>query len=278
LSGAWTPSPEQARCVLPPEQPRALAADLRNRARHDAPGVVAGRRLRSHADTLREPFGVLQAALLGLVALILAFGLTLAVGRYDARRTAVVETANAIGTTYLRAQTLQEPIRTRSLEQLERYTEATIRLSESVPGSADARDAIADGERPQRSLWRLAGGALADSPTDSGPRLYIETLNEMIDMQTVQVSALNNRVPSAVLVIEVVGASVALGLLALHLAILARGVISVVLAAAFVSVLLLITFDLDRPVRGLVTVPNTPLVSLRASMELPPAARAPGGP
>ena len=92
-------------------------------------------------------------------------------------------------------------------------------------------------------------------------------------MQTVQVSALNNRVPSAVLAVEVVGASVALGLLALYLAILARGVLSVVLAAAFVSVLLLITFDL--PVRGLVRVPNTPLVNLRDSMELPPAGRAP---
>jgi hypothetical protein len=59
-------------------------------------------------------------------------------------------------------------------------------------------------------------------------------------------------------------------------AILARGVLPVVLAAAFVSVLLLITFDLDRPVRGLVRVPDTPLVDVRASMELPPAARAPG--
>ena len=96
-------------------------------------------------------------------------------------------------------------------------------------------------------------------------------------MQTVQVSALNNRVSGAVLVIEVVGASIALGLLALYLA-SSRGVISVVLAAAFVSVLLLITFDLDRPVNGLVTVPNTPLVNLRGSMELPLAARAPGGP
>ena len=133
-------------------------------------GLVAGRRLRSHADTLREPFGVLQAALLGLVGLILACGLTLAVGRYDARRAAVVEKANAFGTTYLRAQTLQEPMRTRSLEQLERDTESTIRLSESVPGSADARDAIADGDRIQRSLWRLAGEVLADSPTDSAPR------------------------------------------------------------------------------------------------------------
>ena len=33
----------------------------------------------------------------------------------------------------------------------------------------------------------------------------------------------------------------------------------------------LVTFDLDRPTRGLIKVPDTPLVSLRASMELPPA-------
>jgi hypothetical protein len=147
-----------------------------------------------------------------------------------------------------------------------------------VPQSAAAREAVADGELLQRSLWRLAGEAVAGSPTDSAPRLYVETLNEMIDMRTVRVSALNNRVPGAVLVIEVVGAAVALGLLALYLGILARGVLAVVLASAFVSVLLLITFDLDRPVRGLVTVPDTPLVGLRVSMELPPPAQGPTGP
>ena len=238
-------------------------------------GIFAGHRLRAHADTLREPVGVVQAALLGLVALILAFGLTMAVGRYDSRRAAVVADANAIGTTYLRAQTLREPVRTRSLELLRRYTDSSIALSHAVPGSAAASAEIAEGARLQRSLWRLAGEALAGSPRDSAPRLYVETLNEMIDLQTVRVSALNNRVPPAVLVIEIVGAAIGLGLLALYLAILSRGVIAVVLAASFVSVLLLITFDLDRPTRGLVTVPDTPLVALRASMELPPAARAP---
>jgi hypothetical protein len=140
-------------------------------------GIVAGRRLRAHVDSLREPFGVVQAALAGLVALI------------------------------------------------------------------------------SRSASRWRSGA----------------------MQTVHVSALNNRVPSAVLVLEVVGAAVALGVLAMYLAILQRGLVTVVLASAFVSVLLPITFDLDRPVRGLVRVPDTPLVDLRASMELPPAARAPDG-
>jgi hypothetical protein len=238
-------------------------------------GVAVGRRLRQQVDTLREPFGVLQAALLGLVALILAFGLTMAVGRYDSRRAAVVADANAIGTTYLRAQTLREPIRTRSLRDLERYTDASIRLSTAVPGSGAAAAAIADENVLQRSLWRLAGQALAGSPQDSAPRLYVESLNEMIDMQTVRVSALANRVPTAVLVIEVVGAAVALGLLAMYLAMLSRGVITVVLAAALVSVLLVITFDLDRPTRGLVTVPDTPLVSLRASMARPPAAQGP---
>ena len=90
------------------------------------------------------------AALLGLVGLILAFGLALAVGRYEARRAAVVEEANA----------------------------------------------IADGQQLQRQLWGLAGQALDAAPTASAPRLYVESLNQMIDMQTVHVSALGNRVPA----------------------------------------------------------------------------------
>ena len=75
-------------------------------------GVVAGRALRGHSDTHREPIGAIQGALLGVVGLMLAFGLSLAVGRYQDRRADVVADANAIGTTYLRAQTIPEPQRT----------------------------------------------------------------------------------------------------------------------------------------------------------------------
>jgi hypothetical protein len=227
---------------------------------------------------LREPFAALQAALLGVVGLILAFGLALAVGRYESRRAAVVDDANAIGTTYLRAQTLAEPVRSQSLDLLRRYTDTSIRLSHVVPGSDEARRAQADGERLQRELWRLAGQALSEAPTASAPRLYVETLNEMIDQQTVRVAALNNRVPGAVLALEVIGAAAALGLLALYLSIVGRGVLTVVLAAALVSGLLLVTFDLDRPTRGVITVPDTSLTNLRASMALPPAATRPTEP
>jgi hypothetical protein len=238
-------------------------------------GLGAGRFLRGRSDTLREPFGVLQAALLGLVALILAFGLSLAVGRYESRRAAVVADANAIGTTYLRAQTLAEPERSRSLALLRRYTDTSIRLSHAIPGSSTQRSVIADGDTQLRELWRLAGQALVSAPRANASRLYVDSLNDTIDMQTVRVSALNNRVPGAVLAIEVGGGAVALGLLALYLAILGRGVITVLLAAGLVTLLLLVTFDLDRPTRGLITIPDTPLTSLRASMALPPAATGP---
>jgi hypothetical protein len=231
--------------------------------------------VRHLSDSLSEPFGVLQGALLGVVGLILAFGLSLAVSRYEGRRAAIVDEANTIGTTYLRAETLMEPTRGRSLALLIRYTDSAIRLSDAVPGSERADEVAAQEERIQRRLWALAGRALDAAPTASAPRLYVDTLNEMIDAQTTRVAALNNRVPDAVLILEVMGAALALGLLAAYLAIVGRGVLAVSLASVLVAFLLLVTCDLDRPTRGMIQVPDTVLKNQLASMELPPAARAP---
>ncbi len=238
-------------------------------------GAFLGRRVRHLSESLSEPFGVLQAALLGVVGLILAFGLSLAVSRYEDRRQAIVDEANAIGTTYLRAQTLSEPERNRSLRLLVSYAESAIRLSDYVPGSSQEADAAATEDGIQRRLWALNGQALAVEPVASAPRLYEESLNEMIDAQGTRIAALNNRVPNAVLFLEVLGAALALGLLAAYLAILGRGVVAVFLAAVLVTMLLYVTCDLDRPTRGPIRVPDTTLRTQLASMRLPPAAGAP---
>ncbi len=238
-------------------------------------GYLSGRYLRQHQAALREPFGVLQAALLGLVALILAFGLSLALERYEDRRSASVDEANAIGTTYLRAQLIPEPARSRSIVLLRHYTDLALRISHEVPGSAGMRRTTGAEDVVQRRLWSEAGLAISTAPVASAPRLYVESLNATIDAQSTRLSALNNRVPGAVLGVEVIGAAVALGLLALHLSLLGRGVVAMLAAAAMVTLLLLVTFDLDRPTRGLIKVPATPLQDVRASMVLPPAAAPP---
>src|SRR3954451_12408413 len=46
-------------------------------------GLAIGRRVSLRASNLREPFGILQGALIGFMGLVLAFGLSLAVGRYE---------------------------------------------------------------------------------------------------------------------------------------------------------------------------------------------------
>ena len=240
-------------------------------------GTLVGRRLRGHADTLKEPFGVLQAALLGSRRAHPRV-------RHDDGRRALRRPPRCPRRRHERDRNhlpaRPDPARA-APHGLARAAQAVHgrrnRLcGEAVPGSAAYRAALDRAELRQRELWRLGGDALAESPQDSAPRLYVETLNEMIDMQTVRVSALNNRVPSPVLFVTIMGAAVGLGLLALYLAMLSRGVVTVILAAVFVSVLVYMTFDLDRPARGFVQVPDTPLVDLRASMELPPAAAGPG--
>jgi len=238
-------------------------------------GVLAGRFLRANSERHREPIGVLQGALLGVVGLILAFGLSLAVGRYQDRRADVVTDANTIGTAYLRAQTIAEPQRTASLALLRTYNDLAIRITYEIPGSAAIRATAARQGQVQRGLWRLAGQSLNARPRDNAPRLYLESLNDMIDQQTVRLSGLNNRVPDAVLWLELLGAAIALGLLALYLSVLGKGPIPIVAAALIVSFLVLITFDLDRPTRGLIQIPATPLLAEKATMSPPPAAPAP---
>ncbi|HEY6112544.1 MAG TPA: hypothetical protein VIV37_00425 [Gaiellaceae bacterium] len=237
--------------------------------------MLAGRYLRENSETYREPIGVLQGALLGVVGLILAFGLSLAVGRYQDRRADVVTDANTIGTAYLRAQTITEPQRTSSLALLRTYNDLAIRVTYEIPGSAAIGATSAQQGQVQRRLWRLAGETLNARPRDSAPRLYLESLNDMIDHQTVRLSGLNNRVPDPVLWLELLGAAVALGLLALYLSVLGKGLVPIVVAAVIVSFLVFVTFDLDRPTRGLIQIPATPLLAEKATMSLPPAAPAP---
>jgi hypothetical protein len=240
-----------------------------------AVGVLAGRYLRRHSERYREPIGALQGALLGVVGLILAFGLSLAVGRYQDRRADVVTDANTIGTAYLRAQTIAEPQRSRSLSLLRSYNEFAIRITYEIPGSAAIRATSAEQGQLQRALWRQAGESLNAHPRDSAPRLYVDSLNDMIDQQTVRLAGLNNRVPGAVLWLELLGAALALGLLALYISVLGKGLIPIAGAAVIVSFLVVVTFDLDRPTRGLIKIPATPLLAEKKTMSLPPAAPAP---
>src|SRR6185436_16038471 len=91
-------------------------------------GIEGGYRLgkwrRSRiTDEKEQPVGAMVASILGLVALVLGFTFSLAGSRFDARRMAVLEEANAIGTTSLRAKLLPEPERSEVTRLLREYVD-----------------------------------------------------------------------------------------------------------------------------------------------------------
>ena len=72
-------------------------------------GYRLGKYRRSRREEEKEaPLGTMVGATLGLLAFILAFTFGLAAARFDSRRQVLLDEANAIGTTYLRAGMLPE--------------------------------------------------------------------------------------------------------------------------------------------------------------------------
>ena len=230
-------------------------------------GTVIGLRRHGRPGADHQPIGVVQGVMLGLVGLLLAFGLTMSVGRYDGRRALVVQEANDIGTTYLRAQLLAEPGRSSSLDLLRPYADQAVNLADQVPDSRGFTDAAARMTDLQHNLWRVATDAVHADPTGTGPRLYVESLNAMIDSHTDRVTSLHNRVPGTVVLLQVLGSTIAVGVLSLYLALLGRGLVTSLVAATIVILIVFISMDLDRPHRGLITVPDSPLVGVRQSMD-----------
>ena len=76
----------------------------------------------------------LESAMLGLLALMIAFTFSMALSRFDLRRDALLNEANVIGTTALRARLLPEPHRTETLKLLQEYLQ--IRLDIARSGSS----------------------------------------------------------------------------------------------------------------------------------------------
>ena len=177
-------------------------------------GIAIGRWLRAQPDANSEPVGVVQGALLGLVGLLLAFGLTMAVGRYEARRAVVVQEANTIGTTYLRAQLAPRADAidvARSAEAVRRHRG---RPGRQVPFT-DRFDA--DVEQLGDCNATCGPGRAAVGPIPPAPARDLCRDPQRDDRaHSERMASLRNRVPTPVMLLQVGGSAIAIGVLAAY--------------------------------------------------------------
>ncbi|HEX6649098.1 MAG TPA: hypothetical protein VF075_06150 [Pyrinomonadaceae bacterium] len=225
---------------------------------------IASHRPRGSEGEKESPVNGMVGATLSLLAFMLAFTFGLAGSRYEDRRQVVLSEANAIGTTYLRAAMLPEPMRTETRNLLREYVD--VRLEAVQPGNLD--QALAQSEEMHNRLW---SEAVAATEKDRSPitALFVQSLNEVIDLHAKRVMAgLRSRVPGEIWVVLFLLVILAMVMMGYHsgLADSRRSVAVVALVLGFSLVLFLIA-DLDRPGQGMLQVSQQSMIDLRRSMK-----------
>src|SRR3954453_794417 len=172
-------------------------------------GWRLGTRTKGHGAS--GNISALEQSLLGLLALIVGFTFLMALTRFEARRDAVLNEANAIGTTALRARLLPEPHRTESLKLLREYAQIRIDYIPTGRSFAELPPLIERSNNLQEALWQQVKALSARDNNLVPTGLYIQALNEMIDDQAKRPSALRNSIPALVLLLLFAIAAVSCG-------------------------------------------------------------------
>src|SRR4051812_33377519 len=166
-------------------------------------GSRAGRRVQKFTDAAsKDHVNAIQASLLGILALLLGFTFSLSLQRYDSRSQAVVREANAIGTTYLRAQLLPVSVRHDVQQSLREYLNLRVQMSTVPITDRVEREALlVKVGRFHSTFWNHARLAVGEDPNPVTTGLFIQSLNELIDDFAEQDELLTRHVPEVVLVL-----------------------------------------------------------------------------
>ena len=211
-----------------------------------------------------SPVGAVVGATLGLLGFMLAITFGVAVSRFEMRTGAYLDEIDAISTAYLRTDFLPNGDRNQIRQNLREYVDVRIRAVES----GEIQAGITRSEELHQVMWGTAAAALLANETSLSVSLFIESLNQLIDIHTRRViSGLWLRIPPTIWIVLYGIAFLGMGELGYQTALAGstRTPASIALVIAFASILWLIT-DLDRPHEGILRINQRAMRELQSTM------------
>jgi hypothetical protein len=232
-------------------------------------GYRLGRRGAKSGIAKKEHLGAVQAAAAALLGLLLAFSVSMAVTRFEARKVAVVDEANAIGTAYLRASLLPEPQRTQAEEAFEKYVDVRLELARP-DWYLDSSSGLREEEQVlQRELWSLGVAVAEQDQRAVTTGLYIQAVNETIDSAARRDAGLRNHVPESTMYMIFAVAVLTLGLTGYTSGLTGgRSLVATLILSLIITAVVFVILDFDRPYRGIITVNQQSMVELRDAIRL----------
>jgi len=226
-----------------------------------AAGYFGGRLVRRGTDAngSSDGQGFLLSAALALLGLLIAFTFSMASARFDARRVVLLQEANAVGTTYLRFQILDEPYRSTLSKDLLSYLDArqAFFAAGSDPSAVDHAD-VATG-KVENHMWATLADWVHRHPANTSNVSLMQTTNDMFDLAASDRVVRETRVPLTIIRAIALYSLIAAFLLGQSFAAKSEfrpfGAATVfVLVALAISLIL----DLDRPSNGTITISSVP--------------------
>ena len=225
-------------------------------------GGFLRKRLRPLEAGEREDFGVIEAATLTLLALIIGFTFSMAVSRYDQRKNYEEAEANAIGTEYVRADLLPGAEAARVRVLLKGYLDQRV-LFYTTRDAQQLREIDTTTAQLQNDLWSTvqASAAARSTPTFA---LAVAGMNDVLNSQGYTQAAWWNRIPVAawwLMAVIAIGCNLLIGYGAHR----TNGLLFLVLPLA-VSVSFFLIADIDSPRAGVIRVQPQNLISLSLTL------------
>jgi len=213
-------------------------------------------RLARDSEGLTKGTGAAEAAVFGLLGLLIAFTFSGAASRFEDRRHLIAEEANAIGTAYLRIDLLPGDAQSEMRALFRRYLVTRLATYQDAEDQTATKTRLAEAAALQGTIWTMALNA-SQRPEASAQAalLLLPALNELIDITTTREMATLNHPPLVVFLL--------LGGLSFVGALLVgydtspnkdRGWFHVMVFAGILSLTVYVIVDLEFPRLGLIRV------------------------
>ncbi len=229
-------------------------------------GIIYGKRYAKGKKEPEKGFGVVVAGQMTLVAFVIAFVFGMAATRFDMKRANLLEETNSIGTTYLRTDLLTDPVKSELKKLLKEYVSVRVNVyihPETLEEGVKRSDEILD------ELWKKSSSYAMSQPSSEIVALYIQTLNETIDLHTKRVTvSITQKIPPAIWLTAYILAVISMFIIGFESGITntKMSIPGLLFALTFALVITLIS-DLDRSGEGMFKVNHKPMIDLQSKID-----------
>jgi hypothetical protein len=223
------------------------------------------RRQRQLDAETREDLGVIQAATLTLLGLIIGFSFSMAISRYDQRKNYEEAEANAIGTEYVRADLLPAADAAKVRALLRNYLDQRVLFYRAHNDPPLQQEINVRTAQVQTELWSAVRVAAAAQPTPI-VALAVSGMNDVLNSQGYTQAAWWNRIPTAAWGLMVAIAICCNLLVGYGSQSVTVGAKLLLVLPLVVAIAFMLIADIDTPRHGIIRVNPQNLISLAESL------------